>query len=185
MYTKREGIQMKYHIELDDEDYIEFNTFLTYNTKAGQAAITRGRFLGLAISALVMLILFVAQADKFLIIVEACMLAVFSIAVYVLYPKSVKKMLRKRIMKMKEEGKLAYVPESDLDFREDEIFEVRPDGERHIKYDSVMSVEETEQYVYVRLGVQEALVLPKRCLGNSAGDLVEFLKTKVQTVVKH
>ena len=174
---------MKFHISMNDDDYIEFNNFLAFNTKAGKGAITRGRFLGLAISAVIMLVLFIAKADNWLIITEACMLAVFSIAVYVLYPGSVKKSLKKRILKLKEDGHLAYVPESDLDFQNSEIFEVRPDGERHIPYTDIQSVSEAEDYIYLRKGAQEALVLPKRCLEGRDGELLAFLRERVKTVV--
>ena len=61
---------MKFHISMNDDDYIEFNNFLAFNTKAGKGAITRGRFLGLAISAVIMLVLFIAKADNWLIIPE-------------------------------------------------------------------------------------------------------------------
>ena len=69
---------MRFNIELDDEDYINFNTFLVFNTQAGQKAIMKGRLLGPAISLLVMVVLLLAKADKWLIVTEFCFLAVFA-----------------------------------------------------------------------------------------------------------
>ena len=170
---------MRFNIELDDEDYINFNTFLVFNTKEGQKQVLKGRLIGPAISLLIMIVLVLAKADKWLIITELCFLTVFAIVTFLLYPKTIKKSLRKHILAMKKDGKLPYEAESTLEFREDEIFEIRHDGERHIPYSDIISIGEEEDYIYLRKGVQEALVLPKRCLEGRSDDLLAFVKARV------
>ena len=170
---------MRFNIELDDEDYINFNTFLVFNTQAGQKAIMKGRLLGPAISLLVMVVLLLAKADKWLIVTEFCFLAVFAVVTFLFYPKTIKKSMRKHILAMKKDGKLPYEAESTLEFREDEIFEIRHDGERHIPYSDIMSIGEEEEYIFLRKGVQEALVLPKRCLEGKSEELLAFVKARV------
>lgn len=173
---------MKFNIELNDEDYIRFNTFLLFHSNSGKKAITMGRCLGLAISLLVMLVLVLAKADNWLIIVEACMLAVFSIVVFVMYPSMAKKKLRKNILKLKEEGELPYVKQSTLEFRDSDIFEEKKDGTRVIPYSDLMCAYDTDDYIYLKKGAQEALVLPKDCLEGRDGELVAFLSGKVNVI---
>lgn len=170
---------MRFNIELDDEDYINFNTFLVFNTQEGRKAIMKGRLLGPAISLLVMVVLLLAKADKWLMITEFCFLAVFATVTFLMYPKTIGKSMRKHILAMKKDGKLPYEAESTLEFKDDEIFEIRHDGERHIPYSDIMSIGEEEDYIYLRKGVQEALVLPKRCLEGKSEELLAFVKSKV------
>ena len=87
---------MRFNIELDDEDYINFNTFLVFNTQEGRKAIMKGRLLGPAISLLVMVVLLLAKADKWLMITEFCFLAVFATVTFLMYPKTIGKSIRRR-----------------------------------------------------------------------------------------
>ena len=170
---------MRFNIELDDEDYINFNNYLIFNTVEGRKSILRGRLLGPLISLLVMLVLIIAKTDKGLIITEFCFLSVFSIAVFFIYPKTIKKSLRKRILAMKKDGRLAYEPESTLEFRDGEIFEIRHDGERHIPYSEIVNIGEDEDYIYLRKGAQEAILLPRRCLDGRDEEVLAFVRERV------
>ena len=73
------------------------------------------------------------------------------------------------LWKEMEAGRLTY----------DEIFEIRHDGERHIPYSDIISIGEEEDYIYLRKGVQEALVLPKRCLEGKSEELLAFIRARV------
>ena len=176
---------MKFDIELTEEGYIDFNIFVIFHSEQGKKGIARGRLLGAAVSLLVMFILFVAGADKWLITWEAILLTIFSVVVFVMYPGMVKKKVRSNIQKMKLEGRLPYEPTSTLEFRENELFEVTPQGTRTVPYSEFMDAYDTDEYIFLREGAQKAFVLPKHCLGDREAELLAFLTGKMKVVREH
>lgn len=170
---------MKVTVHLDDEDYIQYNIYHMFHSKVGQKAILMGKLLGPAISVLVLAVMLIAGADKYLLIVEAVFLSIFSVVTFFTYPSYVTKKLRKQILKMKEEGALPYVKDSTLEFGKDEILEILPNGERHTPYSGIMSVEENGEYIYLRKGAQEVLIVPEKALPVPRDTFVSFMRQKV------
>ena len=171
---------MTFDVDITEDDYINFNIFTTFNSEQGKKMILMGRMLGICISLLVMLVLVIAGASTYLIICEAVFLTIFSIVIFFRYPGMVKKRIRKGIIKMKDEGKLPYVEKATLEFREDELFENRMDGTKLMPYTDFIDACVTDDCIYLRQGAQMAVLLPKRCLGDREGELLEFLATKMK-----
>lgn len=170
---------MKLTVHIDEEDYIRYNIYHIFHSDAGRKAILKGRCLGFAISALVLFVMFVVGADKWLMVTEAVFLSIFSVVVFVTYPSWVKKKVRKQIVNMKKEGALPYVSDSTLEFRDDEIYEIRPDGVQHRPYSSFIGVEESEEYIYIRKGAQEVIIVPEKYLTMPREEFLAFLKDRI------
>lgn len=169
---------MKFKVKLDDEDYIRFNIYNAFHSKMGRKMILRGRLLGLAISLLVLFVMFMAGAERSLILVETAFLAVFSAVCWFMYPRWAEKSIRKQIMKMKEEGPLPYEKETVLEFRESDIFEERLNGTRTVRYTEITGVEENDAYIYLRKSAQEAILVPEKYLTVPVADFLAFIKEK-------
>ena len=164
---------MKFKVNIEEEDYILYNIYIAFHSKSGRAALLKGRLFGLAISLFALLVMVVVHAEKGLILTEAAFLAVFSAVWYVVYPHFAKKSIRKQILKLKEEGRLP--------FKDDVIHEELADGTRDVPYRDIMSVEENGDYIYLRKGVQEAILVPERCLNVPIADFLAFVKEKVKS----
>ena len=171
---------MRFKVQIEEEDYILYNVYIAFHSKAGRRLLVRGRLFGLALSLFALLVMYVAGADKGLIVTEAIFLAVFSAVWFFVYPYFAKKSIRKQILKLKEEGKLPYEREALLEFKDDEIYEELKDGTRHVPYSDIMSVEESGDYIYLRKGVQEAIIVPERCLNVPIADFLSFMNDKVK-----
>lgn len=171
---------MKFKVKIEEEDYIRYNIYITFHSKAGRGALFRGRIFGLAVSLLALFIMFIAGADKMFIMTEATFLAVFSLIWFFVYPHFAKKSIRKQILKLKEEGRLPYERETLLEFRDDEIYEELADGTRHVPYSDIISVEENDEYIYLRKGVQEAILIPEKYLTVPRATFVDFMKEKIK-----
>ena len=171
---------MKFKVKIEEEDYIRYNIYIAFHSRAGRGALFRGRIFGLAISLFALLVMYVVKADRGLIMTEAAFLAVFSAIWFFSYPYFAKKSIRKQILKLKEEGRLPYEREATLEFRDDEIYEELADGTRHVPYSDIISVEENEEYIYLRKGVQEAILIPEKYLSVPRATFVDFINEKIK-----
>lgn len=171
---------VRFRVQIEEEDYILYNIYIAFHSKSGRRLIIRGRLFGLALSLFALLVMFVAGADRGLIVTEAIFLVVFSAIWFFVYPSFAKKNIRKAILKLKEEGRLPYEREALLEFKDDEIYEELADGTRHVPYSDIMSVEENGDYIYLRKGVQEAIIVPERCLNVPIADFLSFMNSKVK-----
>ena len=172
---------MKFKVNIEEEDYILYNIYIAFHSKSGRAALLKGRLFGLAISLFALLVMAVVHAEKGLILTEAAFLAVFSAVWFIAYPYFARKSIRKQILKLKEEGRLPNEREALLEFRDDVIHEELVDGTRDVPYRDIMSVEENEDYIYLRKGVQEAILVPERCLNVPIADFLAFMDEKVKS----
>ena len=87
---------MKFKVKIEEEDYIRYNIYIAFHSRAGRGALFRGRIFGLAISLFALLVMYVVKADRGLIMTEAAFLAVFSAIWFFSYPYFAKKSIRKR-----------------------------------------------------------------------------------------
>ena len=169
---------MRFKVTLDDEDYIRFNIYNAFHSKTGRKLILRGRLLGLAISLLVLFVMFAVGAERDLILIEAAFLAVFSLVCWFTYPRWAETSIRKQILGMKDEGPLPYEKETVLEFRESDVFEELLNGTRTVGYSEITGVEENDVNIYLRTSAQEDIIVPERCLTVPVADFLAFMREK-------
>ena len=68
---------MKFKVKIEEEDYIRYNIYIAFHSRAGRGALFRGRIFGLAISLFALLVMYVVKADRGLIMTEAAFLLSF------------------------------------------------------------------------------------------------------------
>ena len=172
---------MKFHITLNDEDYIAFRICLCLSTPANK----RMFLIGLLKSSIFYCIIFYCflvftERDKFTIGIFIALFVVFIIDNLISYENTSRKYIRKYIENIKKEGKLPYYTESILEFFGKEIQETSAFGVRCRKYSDVTRILRDEEHIYVMIGALEAVILPLRCLEGKENELVEFLNGKLQ-----
>ena len=178
---------MKYQLDitLSDEDYLQFNYFQQFQTKQGKKLILILRLLVTIIIALTTISGIFAYDWPFYLIFIA-LLAVFC-AVYHLFllKRTLKTILKKHIMKLKNSGKLPYDSVSRLEFHKDKIVEITDSSRIEKNYVAVERVcVVDDQYIYVYTSAVSAYILPISQLKEQVNqaEFLDFLSQKCPCV---
>lgn len=169
---------MKINIKVTEKDYIKFNEFYLKNSEQGKKTTLLLRIIMPSLFLVILLLCLIANADKVLLIIEAVVFSVASVIWVIMVPGLMNKNIRRDINTIKKDGKLPYHNTSEIEFSETEIIETTPDSTLKIKYRNVLSVNSTEEYIYIFFGGAQAFIIPRRCI-DSEFDLENFLKEHI------
>ena len=103
---------------------------------------------------------------------------IYSVVSFIRYPKRAKKKVKKKLTKLREEGRFPYEPEVHIEFDETEIVETYPSGENRLRYSDIKKLYITKEYMYLFFGAMQSIILPVRCLGERKEELQELLESK-------
>ena len=168
---------MKLHITLTPDDYIAFNIAHAFRSPAQQKNLRIGRLMPAMISLFFVLLFLACGMRGAVLWTEIAALAIVAAIGYFRYPKTYEKSIRKHILKLKEEGKLPYAEESDVEFGEEAIAETAPNHSLLIPYCDLLDVWETSEHFFVMFGALQAIIIPKRCVADPR-QLSALLKEK-------
>ena len=168
---------MKYHVALTEEDYIAFNIHYAFHSKTGRQQLTLGRWLPAFVSFCFWAVQLITGANRNTLIVEAVLLTTYAVWGYYRYPKTHTKNIRKNILKLKEQGRLPFSTEADVEFTDTALLETAPDSTRTVEYSTIVDVFDTPEYLFIMFGAVQAIIIPKRCVDDPQ-QLLDFLKSK-------
>lgn len=170
---------MTLNIHLTDKDYIAFNIYQAFHSRQGRRNLMLGKCMFFILALFAILCFVVAGAETGFLIVEIIVLMAFSVIWFFRYPKIAKRSIRKRILKLKDEGRLPYEADAVVEFSETEIIDRSEWSEQRTEYKDVQSVEiDPEGYVYLMKGAVEAIIIPDRYLENRD----EFVKMIMERI---
>ncbi|MBR3107318.1 MAG: YcxB family protein [Clostridia bacterium] len=169
---------MVFHLNVTDEDYVAFNVYHLFHTKAYRPRLLAARCFRAICTVLVVLALLVAGAPILITLAVGAVMAVGSVIGFLRYPSSLAQTTAKNIDKLKKEGKLGYDPESTLELTEDEIISVTDRSRKVWKYDEIIRVGQDEERLFLMTGSLTALILPRRCLDGQDEALLSLLRKK-------
>ena len=143
---------MKFHITLNDDDYIAFNVCSYLNNPINRPNFLNSFLKSAAWSVLLVLLFFLfIDQDKFFALI---LLAVFLIldGALVMYqaaswPRQSRKQIEGYIKKLKEQGKLPYEPEKTVEFLEEEVRGTGASGVEHRKYLDFIGILRDEEHI--------------------------------------
>lgn len=170
-----------FNINLNDDDYILFNQYHLLNSPSGKKTLLSFRFIIPLICFLVVVIFCLAGSDFLLIIIEAVFMTIFSILWVVFSKNMLLKSMKKRIIKLKKEGRLPYTNEGILRFDEESIQEITPNTETKTNYSLIEKIAVTEKAIYIYFGSVQAFLLPLTTFSdeNEKQKFLEFISLKV------
>ncbi len=169
---------MRFHIYLNNEDYIAMNEYLQMHSPAGKQQMLIGRFLTAIFSAAIFLLVFLVGVHGRLLIIEAVVLILLSIYNFFNYPNAVKKSIRRKADQICKSGRLPYDPDSMVEFTEECIFEYSQVSSHRFEYREIHSIGCYEGYIFVMFSAVQGIILPIRCLEGAEGQLMQLLNTK-------
>ncbi|MBE6010730.1 MAG: YcxB family protein [Lachnospiraceae bacterium] len=165
-------------INLNDEDFIEFNSYYIMKSARGKRSIMFGRVSILIVAILATIIFFAANANSKFIIAEAVVLLAIGVIWFVSYPRMIRKNIAKRVLKVRREGGLPYESEVELSFLDDVIVEKTATTTRETPYSDFKEITQTDKYIYLAKHTAESMIIPLRCLEDK-NTFLAFLKEKI------
>ncbi len=170
----------EYKITLGEDDYIRFNEFHMLNSPSGKKTLMACRLIGPLMCIMVLIVLIIANADILLFLLEAALMTVIAVFWIIFSNRIFFGSLRKRIIKLKKEGKLPYHPESILRFDDEYIHMITPDTENKIKYTMIEKIAATEKAIYIYLNSMMASIIPTTVFSDDAEKqrFLEYIKSK-------
>lgn len=166
---------MKYIITLNEEDYVRFRIFHLYHSKLGKRQIHSARTIAFKLSAIILLLLLIMDVQLDRIVIYAIMWGSISVAFYFYAPKRLEKNIRKQVSITKEDGKLPFSGDTEIEFLESMIVQRNEHGESHVNYSDIERVYIEQEYLYIYSNAVQAAVIPYRCLGEDKKQVIKFV----------
>lgn len=175
----------KLDITLTDKDYTDFNIFWMLKSTYGKKQMLKCRviiFLIFALSALFVLLTGDGSVGNFVFIgLMVVMLALFQIFMPSFYTRTIKSQLKT----LKKSGKMAYSPESSMEFYDDYFVEYTEENKNEHKYTTIERISLVgDKIIYLHINNVTAYLIPISSF-NSEEELssfIDFIKTKAPIV---
>ena len=179
LHHHKGGLLILINITLTEEDYILYNIFHFFHSPLNKKRYWTNRLLPFLLYTLIIIFMFLLDIKWDLLLIEAMLLYLYALIRFVLYPRMVKKNIRKNILKTKKEGRLPYSPEYSIDYGEDTFIMTTPTRTIHYAYSDILEICKEDDAVYLLVGAVEAVILPNRCL-DQKDELLRFLYEKME-----
>ncbi len=178
-------MKFQFNVNLSEQDYLDFNLFLNLKSYYGKGQMKTIRIL-LAIMCVFMIGVFLILGGfsgiaRVLFLVLGIIVLVFS---QLFLEKTFARALKKQMRNLKKRGKMAYSPESVLEFYEDVLVETTPENRNEQKYSSIERISIVDnKVIYIHISNLAAYLLPVSCFESKEqfDGFLYFIKTKCET----
>jgi hypothetical protein len=158
---------MKYNIDLNDNDYIEFNYSYLKHSKIGKYSLLVTRISFPFAMFIFVLALLIIDIERGLVLTVAAVAVLSTVLWWFIVPAMMRWNIKKNIIKIKKDGKLPYNENASVEFLDDRIVETCEQGETIVKYSDIVNIYDEKDYFYIFYGSMQAFILPERCIGDS------------------
>lgn len=173
------------HVSVSEDDYLKFNQFTMLFTAYGKEQLRKLR-VTLAVFGAVFAFLILLQNGFALSALWGIVPIVAVVgALEWFLPRWIKFTVKTQIEDMKKKGKLAYSPEAEVEFYEDKLVEIASESRDEVKYSAIEAVCVVRgSAIYLYMDSIRGYLLPYSSFESKEqfGELVEFLKTKIENV---
>ena len=166
---------MKYKITLNEEDYVRMRIFHFYHSTLGKRQLHSARTIAFKVSAIFLLLLLIMDVQLDSIVIFTITWGIISVAFYFYAPKRLEKNIRRQVSMMKQDGKLPFIGDTEIEFLESMIVQRNEHGESHVNYSDVERIFIEQEYLYIYSNAVQAAVIPYRCLGEDKKQVIQFV----------
>ncbi|MBQ6893365.1 MAG: YcxB family protein [Clostridia bacterium] len=170
-------MRYKFNIKLTENDYYEFNEFHGLRSKQGKQAILTLRVAIAVLFCIMALISLYGGGFSYGTLVVLLFVVIFELGL----PSFFRRNIKANLKAMKKNGKMAFSPESIIEFYEDKLIEETDVNKTEQKYVSVEKVcVITGKFIYIYISSVQAYIIPAMAFKDAAefDEFVEFIKTK-------
>ena len=178
-------MNFRFNVNVNDRDYLEFNTFWVLRSSYGKKQIKNIRIF---LTALFVLFIFIAliigkfTAESLLGIIP---IVIVLLLAQIFLTKFFAWSLKTTIHTLRQSGKMAYSPESVMEFSEDSFIETTPENKTEQKYSAIERVSIVDnKMMYIHINNVMAYMLPLSCFESKEqyDDFLTFIKTKCANI---
>lgn len=166
---------MKYKITLNEEDYVRLRIFHFYHSTLGKRQLHSARTIAFKVSAIILLLLLIMDVQLDSIVIFTITWGIISVAFYFYAPKRLERNIRRQVGMMKQDGKLPFIGDTEIEFLESMIVQRNEHGESHVNYSDVERIYIEQEYLYIYSNAVQAAVIPYRCLGEDKKQVINFV----------
>ncbi|MCH5259796.1 MAG: YcxB family protein [Lachnospiraceae bacterium] len=166
---------MKYKITLNEEDYVRLRIFHFYHSTLGKRQLHSARTIAFKVSAIILLLLLIMDVQLDSIVIFTITWGIISVAFYFYAPKRLERNIRRQVGMMKQDGKLPFIGDTEIEFLESMIVQRNEHGESHVNYSDVERIYIEQEYLYIYSNAVQAAVIPYRCLGEDKKQVIKFV----------
>ena len=166
---------MKYKITLNEEDYVRLRIFHFYHSTLGKRQLHNARTIAFKVSAIILLLLLIMDVQLDSIVIFTITWGIISVAFYFYAPKRLERNIRRQVGMMKQDGKLPFIGDTEIEFLESMIVQRNEHGESHVNYSEVERIYIEQEYLYIYSNAVQAAVIPYRCLGEDKKQVINFV----------
>lgn len=173
------------NINLNEEDYLSFNCFHSFESVNGKKTIRKTRlFFIIAMLFLAVFFMFVMELTTFSAIYTTLLL-LFTLLYMVFFKKILTRNIKAQIRRLKETGKLPFNPVSTLEFYEDKMVEITESSRTEQGYTNFERICVVKgRYILLYTSSVGAYILPVAQISTQLNqkDFVAFLSAKCTNV---
>ena len=173
------------NIQLNEDDYLAFNHFHSFESTHGKKLVQKSRNLFIiAMVVLAALFLLVIGLTKFSLI-YATLLLLFTVLYAVFFKRILTRNLKVQIERLKKTGKLPFDPASTLEFSEDRMVEITASSRTEQNYSIIERVcIVNDRYILLYKSSVNAYILPIQQIREQVNqeDFIAFLSGKCANV---
>ena len=172
-------------INLNEDDYLAFNSFHAFESVHGKKTIKKTRFFFTLIMVVLAALVFLMLGWTRFSMSYAALLLLVTLLYMVFFKKLLTRNLKVQIKRLKKMGKLPFDPVSTLEFYEDKLVETTASKRTEQKYDVLERIcVVAERYVFLYNSSVGAYILPVVQIKAQINleDLIDFLSKKCTAV---
>lgn len=173
------------NINLNEDDYLAFNNFHSFESVHGKEAIRKARLIfTLAMTLLAVLFILIMGITTFSIL-YAALLLLFTLVYMASFKKVITRNIKTQIKRLKKIGKLPFDPVSTLEFHEDKVVEItaiRRTEQGYNIFERICVVK--DRYILLYHSSVAAYILPVAQVNTQLNqkEFVDFLFTKCTNI---
>lgn len=178
-------MRFKFNINLNDKDYLDYNTFWMIRSPYGKKQMLQFRVLIALVFVIFSFLSLFRGGFSAVAWIGVIPYAVLLLFFELLLNKFFVWVLKGNIKSLKSKGKMGYSPVSEMEFYDEYFVETTPDNKSEQKYSAVERVSVVgDRFIYIHVNNVMAYILRSSCFDSKEqyNEFLDFLRTKCTKV---
>lgn len=178
-------MKFQFNVNVNDQDYLDYNSFVAIRSPYGKKQILTNRITVAVIFLIFILIPLFSGDFSFESILGVIIKVIVLCFVQIFLPRFFVLSFKHQIENMKKSGKLAYSPESVLEFQEESFVETTPENKTENKYSAIERISVVDnKMIYIHVNSAMSYMLPFASFESEEqyNEFFDFIKTKCTNI---
>ncbi|MBR5449525.1 MAG: YcxB family protein [Clostridia bacterium] len=181
-------MKFQFNVHTNETDYFEYNKFMLIRSYYGKKRFFMYRIFVALLCMVGMLFLLWNNGFTQGAYMGAILMLLFAIAVQLLLAPFMTLTLKSDLRNLKKRGKMAFSPDSTMEFYEDVFIEITPTNKTEQPYSVIERISVVDdKMIYIHVNNIMSYILPVACFESKeqCDDFFEFIKTKCANIDRY